>query len=389
MSDKLNVLFVVPWDQDSGGVTMVAGNVARHLQAEGHSVLFLHPGDRELLRARRTKWRFPGVQMKLRAPFNPDYPVRSVIAFLVALPLTLLQLVGLLRKNAIDVVNVHYPGEQFVYFALCRWLCRVPLVISIHGMDALRWGSRSTAPSNAMALLFRAADLIVAPSWRFLRRCEDVLAPFSALKTAIHNGADVAELERPAYVEADIPEQPFILAVCSLDEWKGVDVLIRAVALLRATACKTAVIVAGEGPQRPQLELLIRDLGLQDQVHLIGQRSRDSIGSLLQRCLLFVAPSRFESFGIAAVEAMACGKAVVATKVDGMQEIIEEWKSGILVEPDDAETLATAIRMLLADPGLRRRLGDAARLRVNSKFRGEQMGENYIRAFRELLAHGV
>src|SRR2546428_5395975 len=130
---KLNVLLVVPWDQESGGVAAVVGYLAGHLQAQGHDVLFLHPGDSEVVRNKKTKWGFPGVELKLRAPFNPNYPLRSVVSFLVMFPSTLLQLVRLLRARDIRVVNVHFPGEQFVYFAFCRWLLPIRLVISIHG----------------------------------------------------------------------------------------------------------------------------------------------------------------------------------------------------------------------------------------------------------------
>ncbi len=86
---------------------------------------------------------------------------------------------------------------------------------------------------------------------------------------------------------------------------------------------------------------------------------------------------------------MACGKAVVGTTVDGILEIIDDWKDGILVEPDDATALAAAIRLLLADPALRERLGDAARARVRNDFQRQQMGENYTYAFQRVLADGV
>ena len=385
---KLNILLVVPWDQESGGVAAVVGYLARHLESEGHKVLFLHPGGSDLLTHKKTKWGFPGVEIKLRAPFNPNYPVRSVISFLVMFPFTLLQLVRLLRTNAIRVVNIHYPGEHFVYFAFCRWLLRIRLVISIHGMDAIRWNARCQSPSRALSLVFRAADLIVAPSWRFLRRCDDLLAPFSAPRLAIHNGTDLAELE--ALVEQPDDVQPlFILSVCSLDEWKGLDVLIRAVAMLRDECEPVTCVIAGEGPFRPQLERLIAELGVEDQVHLVGQQPRSAVARLLHQCTLFVLPSRFESFGIAVVEAMACGKAVVGTNVDGILEIIDDWKDGILVDADDVRALATAIRLLFDDPALRQRLGDAARARVKNQFQRQQMGESYSHAFQEVLADGV
>ena len=380
---KLNVLLVVPWDQESGGVAAVVGYLAGHLQSQGHDVLFLHPGPFNTMRSRTTKWGYRGVEIKLRAPYNPNFPFRSVIAFLLTLPITLAQLIYLIKSRRIRVVNIHYPGEHFVLFAFCRWLMRIRLVISIHGTDAIRWEAPSRRPSRALAMLFRAADLVVAPSWRFLRRCDQLLAPFSARRMAIHNGTDMTSL----HVARTEGTTPFILTVCSLDPWKGVDVLIRAVALLRDAGVVTRLVVAGEGPQRAFLQSLIDDLALHSQVQLVGQQSRAEVAHLLQECTTFVLASRFETFGIAVLEAMACGKPVIGTAVDGILEIEEDGQNGLVVNPDDAPALAAALDRLLADAGLRRALGSAARARVQQEFYRERMGESYTHAFQELVAN--
>jgi len=392
---KLNVLLVVPWDQESGGVAAVAGYLAQHLVSDGHRVVFLHPGTTELARPKTTKWGFGGYELKLRAPFNPAFPLRSVISFCVMFPLTLLQLVALLRRERIDVVNIHYPGAHFVYFALCRWLTRSRLVISIHGMDAVPWDAPDARPARSVRLIFRASDLIVAPSWRFLRRCSERLAPFKARQIAIHNGTDLPAqcgdgLQPVAWrAEARHHTSPFLLSVCSLDEWKGLDVLIRAIAKLRDNGQRLCVIVAGEGPMRASLETLINELAVRDLVELRGQQSRQSVDQLLHDCTAFVLASRFESFGIAAVEAMAAGKAVVATRVDGILEIIDDGENGLLSEPGDIDTLALAIARVVDNPTLRDRLGRAARQRVAEHFQRRSMGEKYTQVFHELIAHRI
>ena len=377
---KLNVLLVVPWDQESGGVAAVAGYLAQHLETEGHRVLFLHPGTSELARSKTTKWGFGGFELKLRAPFNRAFPLRSVISFCAMFPLTLLQLIVLLRRERIDVVNIHYPGAHFVYFALCRWLTRSRLVISIHGMDAVPWDAPDARPTRSVRMIFRAADLIVAPSWRFLRRCSERLAPFKARQIAIHNGTELPEGN-----VSRTTNEPFLLSVCSLDEWKGVDVLIRAIAKLRDKGRRVRVVVAGEGPMRGTLESLIDTLNVRDLVELRGQQSRHSVDQLLHDCTAFVLASRFESFGIAAVEAMAAGKAVVGTRVDGILEIIDDGSNGLLAEPGDVDSLALAIARVLDDATLRDRLGRAARQRVAEHFQRRSMGEKYTQVFHELI----
>lgn len=383
-AEKLNVLLAVPWDQESGGVAAVVGNLARQLESQGHRVLFFHPGVPEVMREKKTKWGFRGVELNLRTPFIPGRLLRSVIAFLITLPFTLFQLVRLLKKHDIHVVNLHYPGDAFVSFAFCRWLLPIRLVLSVHGTDILRWNQPET-PSLALGLLFRAADLIVAPSRGFLNRCNGALASTSARRVVIHNGTDLAELEMPERTAAHEAEGPFVLSVGTLDEWKGLDVLIQAMALLRDAGVIVRLVLAGEGPLRSHLERLTSELGLQQQVRFLGHQSRSSVARLLNECTLFVLASRFETFGLAVLEALACGKAVVGTRVDGTLEIIEDGINGLLVEPEDAVGLAAAIHRLLGDAALRERLGAAGRMRVKERFQWQRTGENYAHAYVEVL----
>jgi glycosyltransferase involved in cell wall biosynthesis len=381
----LSVLLVVPWDQECGGVASVAGYLARYLETRGHRVLFLHPGASERVRYKKTKWGFQGVELNLRSPSIPGHRLRSAYAFLVTFPFTVLQLLRLLRAHDIRVVNIHYPGESFVYFAFCRWLLPIRLVISVHGMDVLPWGAAGRRPSRALGLLLRAADLIVSPSQAFLRRCSDVLASSPGRRIAIHNGIDLEELESPGSVQGDEAQSAFILSVASHDEWKGLDVLIQAIALLLEEGEAVRLVLVGDGPLRSELEHLAARLGVHQQIEFIGYQPRREVARLLNECTLFVLPSRSESLGIAVVEALACGKPVVATAVGGIPEIVEDGTSGILVEPEDARGLAAAIRRLLGNPALRARLGRAGRLRVQNAFRWQRMAERYVRAYEELL----
>lgn len=383
---RLSVLLVVPWDQEIGGVASVVGYVARHLAAHGHQVLFLHPGPSETLRYKKTKWGFEGVELNLRTPVIQQNRLRSVIAFLVTFPFTLFQLIRLVRKHKIQVVNIHFAGPASVYFAFCRWLLPIKLVISIHGTDVLPFKNAERQSSSPfLRLVLRAADLIIGPSWGFLRRCDAVLASVSARRMAIHNGIDLAELESTVSTQSGSTRSQFILSIASHDEWKGLDVLISAMALLRDQGRAVRLVLAGDGPLRPELEGLAAALGLDQQVEFIGYQSRPAVARLLSECTLFVLPSRYETFGIVVVEALACGKPVVATAVDGIPEIIEDGTNGILVEPDDARALAAAMLRLLADAGLRERLGEAGRLRVKESFRWQRMGESYAHAYEGLL----
>jgi glycosyltransferase involved in cell wall biosynthesis len=146
-----------------------------------------------------------------------------------------------------------------------------------------------------------------------------------------------------------------VVCVARLHRQKGVDVLLRALALVPDVNVRCDIV--GEGEQWAQLEDLVQELGL-SSVEFRG--FREDIETWLKSADLFVLPSRWEPFGIAVVEAMACGLPVIATRVDGPQDVIRHGANGLLVEAGNPEELATAIRVLAFDPELRNRLGTAA-----------------------------
>jgi glycosyltransferase involved in cell wall biosynthesis len=110
------------------------------------------------------------------------------------------------------------------------------------------------------------------------------------------------------------------------------------------------------------------------------------VPDLLEACDVFALPSRHEGLGVAALEAMARGRPVVASAVGGLAEVVVANETGILVPPGDAAALAAALERLIADPALARRLGAAGAKRVAEHFRAEQMVAAYEALYREILA---
>ena len=173
-----------------------------------------------------------------------------------------------------------------------------------------------------------------------------------------------------------------LLVMAALVRRKGIDVLLDALARL---SCPPALLVAGEGEERPALEARASALGLAG-VRFLGQRADK--GDLLAACDVLVLPSRQEGLGVAALEAMAAGRAVVASDVGGLGQAVVEGVTGLLVPPGDAAALAEAVARLARDPALRASLGAAGPARVEQGFRAECMVASYEALYREVLAGG-
>ena len=168
-------------------------------------------------------------------------------------------------------------------------------------------------------------------------------------------------------------ERCIILFVGRIEPLKGIDTLLRAIALLAPEMpCwrdELAVVIIGGAPgagveqvnaELSRLERLRAELGLQDLVTFMGAQAQDTLVYYYSAAEMVVMPSHYESFGMVALEAMACGVPVIASKVGGLAFSVQEGKTGYLVPNKDAEAMANRIRLLLKDPDLRRRLGRQA-----------------------------
>jgi glycosyltransferase involved in cell wall biosynthesis len=178
-------------------------------------------------------------------------------------------------------------------------------------------------------------------------------------------------------------DRPVLLVSAALVRRKGVDVLLQALAVLGERGIRPLLWIAGDGAERHALEVQAVEAGLAAQVRFLGRRS--DVADLLAACDVFVLPSRREGLGVAALEAMAAGRPVVASAVGGLQDVVVDGRTGLLVRPEDAAALAEAIARLMQDEELRRRLGSAGPQRVREGFLAEQMVSSYVELYEKVL----
>ena len=164
---------------------------------------------------------------------------------------------------------------------------------------------------------------------------------------------------------------------------KGLDVLLRAAALLSRKDVDFHLLLAGTGPAEGELKELARRLDLEGRVFFPGRvEPSERIYAALD---VFCLPSRKEGLGVAALEAMASGLPVAASRVGGLAESVVEGETGFLVPPGDQGALGQALERLLSDPPLRRRMGLAGARRVGGRYTARAMGEGNRRIYLEIL----
>jgi glycosyltransferase involved in cell wall biosynthesis len=201
----------------------------------------------------------------------------------------------------------------------------------------------------------------------------------------VHNGVDISEFAGP-HESAERP-RPFVLAIGRHVRQKGFDVLIDAFAsLIEDKAFHWDLLIAGDGPERERLIAQVHGRGLTDRVDFVGRADRAMAVRLFRSAAAFALPSLHEPFGIVNLEAMAAGAPVVATRVGGVPEFVDDGLSGLLVPPGDAGALAAALRRLFDEPGLRERLSHRGR-EMAASFDWARIEQDYREVYASARRH--
>ena len=288
----------------------------------------------------------------------------------------------LIKQLAPDIVHAHDPhGVAMAALALSMstQLAKPPLVASrrvdfhIKGNAFSRWK-------------YRQVDCFICVSDAIRKMLiADGVPPARAV--TIREGIDLGRIDAAPtadlHAELWLPHHaPIVGNVAALVPHKGQRHLIEAAALVVQKVPDARFVIAGEGELRPQLERLIKERHLEKHVFLAG--FRPDVLSVHKAFDIFVMSSVTEGLGTSLLDAMACGKPIVATTAGGMPEVVTEGENGLLVPPRDADALAAAIVMLLGDEAARARMGAAGLARVRAEFSAERMVRDTLAVYRRM-----
>ncbi|MFE1860865.1 glycogen synthase [Streptomyces anandii] len=285
---------------------------------------------------------------------------------------------------------------------LGKLLYGVPHVMTAHSLEPLRpWKAEQLGGGYALSgwaerTAIEAADAVVAVSAAMR---EDILGCYPALDPSrvhvVHNGIDTG-LYRPDHGTGALDrvgldrDRPYVLFVGRITRQKGVPHLLRAVRDIDPSA---QVVLCAGAPDTPEIDREFRDLyeelsRVREGVHWIPQMlPRPDVVQLLTHAAVFVCPSVYEPLGIVNLEAMACGTPVVASRVGGIPEVVEDGRTGVLVDVDDdfEPGLARALDRVLGDPEAARRMGEAGRRRAVEEFGWDAVARRTVRLYGEIL----
>lgn len=287
------------------------------------------------------------------------------------------RLTRLLRQREIDaVVTVGTGGDKMFWGRLAAWRAGVPVILS--ALHSTGLPDHVELPNRLLAPLTDGFIGVAEPHGRYLASHEGCPA---ARVFVIPNGVDTGRF-RPLREPDGLRQQlqlgagtPVVAIVAALRPEKNHELFLQSAARVRQTLPEAAFLVIGDGPRRSALEAMAHELGVGGAVRFLGTRS--DVPELLSLVDVLVLSSHMEANPVSILEALACGKPVVATRVGSVPESVRDGETGYLVPPGDAEQLAARVADLLAAPERARRLGRAGRELVEAHWSLERMVEGY------------
>lgn len=288
------------------------------------------------------------------------------------------------RKNPMHLIHAHAALPCGHAAMLLSKELGVPFVVSVHGLDAYSDrqvpGRPGTWCRRISQLVFRSAARVVGISERVR---EQVLEGTPDAKTTVvYNGTDPVRFS-PAEQAPEGP--PKIVSIGNLIPIKGHAALLQAVATIREKYPTLICEFVGSGPELASLMELAKRLQLSDRVRFLGRKNREETASLLRKATLFALPSVYEGLGCVYLEAMACGKATIACRGQGIGDVIRHGSNGWLVGPHDSRELAHGLSTLLENHLLREHLGQEARQTVLQSYTIEHQAMRLRRMYEECI----
>ncbi len=370
-----------------GGSGIVGAELGLELAKRGHSIHFISYAPPMRLG--------DGERTRERIKFHPvdmfSYPLFEYPPYTDALASKLTQVAV---EHSLDLVHMHYAIPHAVSAYLAREILKptryLPVVTTLHGTDITLVGrDPSFLPITRFGI--EQSDRVTAIS-QYLRlaTCEtfrtdcEIEVIYNFINSDYYRRTQNEPLRRALAPDGE----KIILHISTFRPVKRITDCIEVLARMRTLENSFGVklIMCGDGPERQDAETLAARLGVENLVQFVGKQPQSQIRDYLSVADLFLLPSQSESFGLSALEAMACEVPVIATRVGGVPEVVEEGGCGYLFDIGDVDGMAEAALQILSDDGLRERLGRRGREIAVTRFTTEQIIPQYEELYKSVIA---
>jgi glycogen(starch) synthase len=354
-----------------GGVGISASKLLPALQARGYEFVVVTSKDYPELREEDC---FRGIAV-YRFPFWSSLAMGNVSRIF-----ELRKRIAHLKQTFLpDLVHIGFLGASVAFHLQTTDTCPSPMLVSTDSS----FPDKDLGRDSLAGRVLRQANWVTCVSAARLAEARDLVPEISNRSSFVYNGRETPSVcLQPLSFEA-----PRLLCLGRLDRIKGFDIALRAFVSVLRCFPNARLVIAGDGPERAELERKVVELGLQTGVDFRGWVQPDKVPALINSATIVLIPSRNEGLPNVAKEAALMARPIVAANVGGLPEAVVNEETGLLVGKEDSEALAKAITLLLDHPEMAAMMGRAGRSRAQRLFSLEGYIAAYDSLYRRLL-HG-
>ncbi|MEH6991818.1 N-acetyl-alpha-D-glucosaminyl L-malate synthase BshA [Neobacillus drentensis] len=360
-----------------GGSGVVATELGKMLAEKGHEIHFISSSMPFRLNRMYHNIFYHQVEVNQYSVFQyPPYDIALAS-----------KMAEVANRENLDILHVHYAIPHAVCAILAKQMSKVDvkIVTTLHGTDITVLGYD---PSLTEAIKFgiEKSDAVTAVSRSLIEQTQELIQPDKQIETVynfiddrIYQKRDANHLKKEFGIKEN---EKVVIHVSNFRPVKRVQDVVKTFAKISA-AMPAKLLLVGDGPEMTPVCRLVKKLGLTDKVHLLGkQENLDELYSISDIKLLL---SEKESFGLVALEAMACGVPCIGTNVGGLPEVIQNGKTGYICELGDIDDISKKAIMLLSDQQIHEQFASNGLTVVKTKFRAEQIVGKYEQLYYKLL----
>jgi len=361
-----------------GGSGVVATELGQELAARGHEVHFITYA--------------PPIRMNPNDPrihFHQaavvQYPLFDHSPYTLSLAVKMLEV---FEQESLDILHVHYAIPHSVSALLARQMAaprRLPFITTLHGTDITLVGNNHNFLPITRYSIEQSDGVTSISHYLYRRTLEefDIRRPIEVIPNFVNCDLYIRRPDPRLRAEWAPNDEPILMHLSNFRPVKRILDAVEIFALVREKMPAKLVMI-GDGPDRQSAEELSKKRGVENDVLFLGKQN--GIREKLGQADLFLLPSQLESFGLAALEAMACEVPVIATNAGGLPEVIENGIDGFLVEPGDVKLAAKYAIDLLSRADRGREMGQLARRNARRKFCANDVIPLYERYYEQVLA---
>lgn len=295
---------------------------------------------------------------------------------------------ALKRSFRPELIHVSLPGPSLILHGMTQarrfhaagshWAA--PNLVTLH----VPMSEHEFRPRAPAGIIVRQADHVTACSRSLLEQTRRLVPEIADRSSVIHNG-----LPLPAVEPTPLPlDRPLLLCLGRVVEQKGFDTAVRALPRIAQHIPGVRLVIAGDGPRLAELRTLAANLGITEAIDFRGWVAPDEVPTLMNQAAVVLMPSRWEPFGLVALQAAQMARPVVAARVDGLVEVVVHGQTGLLVDSDNPDAWAQTVTGLFAQPDALVAMGLAARRHARQTFSLDQYLSAYDRRYQMLATPG-